>query len=77
MGLAVGGLVRGMVPASKVAMMIMRPPQHGHRGRWSSGAAAALVVSAGTDSGAGAASSSLTRAMFGHATLLPNVWLVC
>jgi hypothetical protein len=44
--------------------MIMRPPQHGHGGRWSFGAAAALVVLARTASGSGAASSSLARAMF-------------
>ena len=37
--------------------MIMRPPQHGHGGRWSIGAAAALVVSSRTVSGSGAASS--------------------
>jgi hypothetical protein len=40
--LVVNGRVRGMVPASKVSMMIMRPPQQGKDERvpstaWSSG----------------------------------------
>src|SRR5918994_5264124 len=56
---------RGPPPRSKVSTTIMRPPQHGHGGRWSVGAAAAaLVVASGAVSGSGAASSSLTRAMF-------------
>ena len=42
----------------------MRPPQDGHGGRWSVGAAAvASVVASGAVRGSGAASSSLTRAM--------------
>jgi hypothetical protein len=42
----------------------MRPPQHGHGGRWSVGAVAvALVVASGAVRGLSAASSSLARAM--------------
>jgi hypothetical protein len=43
----------------------MRPPQHGHGGRWSVGAVAvALVVASGAVGGSGVASSSLARAKF-------------
>jgi len=59
-----GGGSRGPPPRSKVSTMIMRPPQRGHGGRWSFGAAAAPVVSSRTVCGSGAASSSLARAMF-------------
>ena len=55
---------RGPPPRSKVSTMIMRPPQHGHGGRWSFGAAAALVVASRSVCGSGAASSSLARALF-------------
>src|ERR671918_417665 len=56
---------RGPPPRSKVSMTIMRPPQHGHGGRWSVGAVAvALVVASGAVGGSGAASNSLARAMF-------------
>ena len=59
-----GGGSRGPPPRSKVSMTIMRPPQHGHGGRWSVGAVAvASVVASGAARGLSAASISLTRAM--------------
>src|ERR1700693_1763540 len=55
------GGARGCIRRSKISMMIMRPPQHGHGGRGSSGAVAAIVSGAGFGA---TASSSRARATF-------------
>src|SRR5918994_3769564 len=55
---------RGPPPRSKVSTTIMRPPQHGHGGRWSVGAVAvASVVASRAVRGLSAAGRSLTRGM--------------
>ena len=56
-GTAVFGGARACLPRSKVSMIVMRPPQHGHSGRWSGGAVGSSVAL-----GAGTASRSLALA---------------
>src|SRR5512143_348055 len=57
--IGLGGRVLGVEPRSKVSMMIMRPPQHGHGSKDVGGSSA---VASGSSCGGGTASSSRTRA---------------
>ena len=57
-GVTESGGARACLPCSKVSMIVIRPPQHGHGGRWSGG-----VVGSSVALGTGTASSSLALAI--------------
>ena len=61
------GGARGSPPRPKRSTMIMRPPQQGHGGRWSTAAPVAMSASScsvdGSICATGAAISALARAM--------------
>jgi len=60
--ISLDGRMRGVAPRSKVSMMIMRPPQHGHG--WESIGGSPASASAGSLFVAGRRSRSRTWAMF-------------
>ena len=58
------GRVRGVEPLSKVSMMTMRPPQHGHVGRDVGGSSARVSAWSGLSGCARTPSRSRARARF-------------
>ena len=67
-----GGRVLGVEPRSKVSMMIMRPPQHGHGSKDVGGTSALASGSLGSSWLAGTPSRLRTRARFSARPPLAN-----
>ena len=70
--IGLGGRVRGVAPRSKVSMMIMRPPQHGHGSGGIGGSSSLASASLGSLCVGGTSSNLRERARFSARPPLAN-----